>query len=1337
MAASQQLSAQEIAACTELGLDPDRDSDLVWVAQDMVREENLPQGWSMYLHAESGRHFYCRTGASESVWEHPLLDFYRGAVFMERGGWRQLQHDQDISPPNDEEMQAMGQYMEVDPGEDPYVLEVVKMAINAPMPPGWREVTDADGETVFENKDAGERQTEHPLDPFFFELLRRRRLELTHRKHPFSRDGLEAVKSGAWKPSVSRVSSATSSRQDLSPTAGDSVRGNRAPSRLGGDASKAALQTTSRRRRSSSGVPAAALASQQSEVDAGVRGGSSTTEAAEDAPPEDDYTDADYARMAEDEIGANEGSPPQVGKSERVVVVVRARPMHAAKGRRMRAAWDITGQNGREIRLIQDGTVALKHQAAFYGGAANIGARYVFEHGVFTPEHNTHHLYNGALKHVVAGAIAGINGTLFAYGQTGSGKTYTIVGTSNAPGVVPIAAEDLFMQVQQEERAGKVVSVRMGILEIYNEEINDLLAPKPVHTFGEEKKRELKIVEDPLFGIRIQGLIEETVESPMRMTTLLAKGMSRRVVGQTRMNDKSSRSHVLTRLTLEIRDGQSPVRVSSLNFVDLAGSERLAKSGAQGKRAEEASNINLSLLMLGNVISKLSEGKSKDFIPYRNSKLTRILQPSLGGNARTAVVACIDTSMNHCEETSMTLKFAARAANITNTIRVNELSQGQQATGNVRKYQKMIEVLQNQLREFRAGKVAEENTRLKKQVEKLTEENDTLKLQVERAKVVATVGGDAGAKPGATAGDGDLTQVPATPPGLDLPQISARQGKITLRECVAAIARVTQIGKVGGTGFAAEADPQEVVAWVRMMRAERDELRRQLARAQATLREQGSHLSQADKVLATQHVIEEATLTLENLVGSQLDAQPRGKSGKVKPPTLGDRLQEAVEAAVMMSSEMTSMARQNAATLAMLAEADEKRAAMSAELDELRPARQQLIQAQKQLAALSDAKAHAEAQRDEVARRHGARIPERPDRQPGLASQKFAEQVEAKYVEVVERMSAQLMQVERDVDKYRNLLRQHAGAFEGDPWDPSNAEAAEMGDLAPHTLFGSAAIRAARQAIRRARNAEERARQLTVENEELAERLSAVTHTPGAKEEVAGAKGGEGEAMDRLKKRVYALSREVALLTRERDDLLGLMGLGAAPRQSALDTVAMHNVENGAVVPGSAAAAALWQQLAGAEERGPTQGYSPAGAGPTLVPIASLQRGNGQAKPRKGADGSGHLPDIQQGKSRSRLAGGPSSLTKAGKSRKKATGKGGWSDASAKDYSEPPDALARKKRLVARERARKEAVAAAQVESKVAQMQLQLAQKKAAEQQAALQEMLEENARLRNYAGFE
>ena len=209
--------------------------------------------------------------------------------------------------------------------------------------------------------------------------------------------------------------------------------------------------------------------------------------------------------------------------------------------------------------------------------------------------------------------------------------------------------------------------IRVSYLEIYNEEIRDLL--------GKDQKKRLEIKERPDVGIYVKDKKEFAVNSAEHMEKIMSQGNQNRSVGATLMNADSSRSHAIFTITIESMDkgpdGQQRVRKGQLHMVDLAGSERQAKTGATGDRLKEATKINLSLSTLGNVISALVDGKSS-FIPYRNSKLTRLLQDSLGGNSKTLMIATFGPANYNFEETISTLRYANRAKNIKNSAVINE-----------------------------------------------------------------------------------------------------------------------------------------------------------------------------------------------------------------------------------------------------------------------------------------------------------------------------------------------------------------------------------------------------------------------------------------------------------------------------------------------------------------------------------------------------------------------------------------------------------------------------------------------------------------------------------------
>ncbi|XP_066528992.1 kinesin-like protein KIF17 isoform X2 [Hoplias malabaricus] len=288
--------------------------------------------------------------------------------------------------------------------------------------------------------------------------------------------------------------------------------------------------------------------------------------------------------------------------------------------------------------------------------------------GTYFVNQTTEQMYNETVYPLVEGVTEGYNGTIFAYGQTGSGKSFTMQGVSDPPvqrGVIPRAFEHIFETIQCAEDTKFLV--RVSYLEIYKEEVRDLL--------GKDSKQKLELKENPEQGVYVRDLSMHTVHSVGECERIMEHGWRNRSVGYTLMNKDSSRSHSIFTIYLEICKtddaGEDHLRAGKLNLVDLAGSERQAKTGATGDRLQEATKINLSLSALGNVISALVDGRSKH-IPYRDSKLTRLLQDSLGGNTRTLMVACLSPADNNYEESLSTLRYANRAKSIQNRPRINE-----------------------------------------------------------------------------------------------------------------------------------------------------------------------------------------------------------------------------------------------------------------------------------------------------------------------------------------------------------------------------------------------------------------------------------------------------------------------------------------------------------------------------------------------------------------------------------------------------------------------------------------------------------------------------------------
>ncbi|BET02316.1 KISc [Nesidiocoris tenuis] len=321
--------------------------------------------------------------------------------------------------------------------------------------------------------------------------------------------------------------------------------------------------------------------------------------------------------------------------------------------------------------------------------------------GVYGEGSTTEQIYNESAYPLIEGVLEGYNSTVFAYGQTGCGKSFSMQGVpdpASQRGIIPRAFEHIFEAISVATDVKFLVLA--SYLEIYNEEIRDLLGP--------DVKQKLELKEIPDKGVYVQDLTWHAVGSVADCETLMGKGWANRSVGATLMNADSSRSHSIFSISVEMMstDGDSSsraIRRGKLSLVDLAGSERQAKTGAMGERLKEASKINLSLSALGNVISALVDGKAKH-IPYRDSKLTRLLQDSLGGNTKTLMLACLSPADNNYDETLSTLRYANRAKNIKNQPHVNE----DPKDAMLRKYQEEIEQLKEMLTKPKMSAVVDE-----------------------------------------------------------------------------------------------------------------------------------------------------------------------------------------------------------------------------------------------------------------------------------------------------------------------------------------------------------------------------------------------------------------------------------------------------------------------------------------------------------------------------------------------------------------------------------------------------------------------------------------------------
>uniref|UniRef100_A0A182VX94 Kinesin-like protein n=1 Tax=Anopheles minimus TaxID=112268 RepID=A0A182VX94_9DIPT len=301
-------------------------------------------------------------------------------------------------------------------------------------------------------------------------------------------------------------------------------------------------------------------------------------------------------------------------------------------------------------------------------------------------------LYVDTARPIVDKVLEGYNGTILAYGQTGTGKTYTMSGNPESPqtkGIIPNTFAHIFGHIARGKENQKFL-VRVSYMEIYNEEVRDLL--------GKELNKSLEVKERADIGVFVKDLSGYVVHNADDLDNIMKLGNKNRVVGATKMNSESSRSHAIFSITIESSEtdeaGRQYVRMGKLQLVDLAGSERQSKTQSSGLRLKEATKINLSLSVLGNVISALVDGKSTH-IPYRNSKLTRLLQDSLGGNSKTVMCASISPADSNYVETISTLRYACRAKSIQNLAHINE----EPKDALLRHFQEEIEELKRQLEE--------------------------------------------------------------------------------------------------------------------------------------------------------------------------------------------------------------------------------------------------------------------------------------------------------------------------------------------------------------------------------------------------------------------------------------------------------------------------------------------------------------------------------------------------------------------------------------------------------------------------------------------------------------
>lgn len=286
---------------------------------------------------------------------------------------------------------------------------------------------------------------------------------------------------------------------------------------------------------------------------------------------------------------------------------------------------------------------------------------------VFDDNTSQSEIYEGTTKNLLDSVLDGYNATVFAYGATGCGKTHTITGTPSMPGIIFLTMQELFEKIEERSQE-KTTELTLSYLEIYNETIRDLLVPGG-------SKAGLMLREDSNQAVTVSGLTSHHPKDVQEVMDMIVRGNEYRTVSPTEANATSSRSHAVLQINIAQKDRNADVNephtMATLSIIDLAGSERASVTKNRGERLTEGANINKSLLALGSCINALCDRRQKAHVPYRNSKLTRLLKFSLGGNCKTVMIVCVSPSSAHFDETQNTLRYANRAKNIQTKVTRN------------------------------------------------------------------------------------------------------------------------------------------------------------------------------------------------------------------------------------------------------------------------------------------------------------------------------------------------------------------------------------------------------------------------------------------------------------------------------------------------------------------------------------------------------------------------------------------------------------------------------------------------------------------------------------------
>ncbi|XP_047081820.1 kinesin-like protein KIN-7C [Lolium rigidum] len=401
------------------------------------------------------------------------------------------------------------------------------------------------------------------------------------------------------------------------------------------------------------------------------------------------------------------GGGSGAGRLDRIQVLVRVRPLSEKEIARGEPA---------EWECINDSTIMFR---STFPDRPTAPTAYTFDR-VFHSECNTKEVYEEGVKEVALSVVSGINSSVFAYGQTSSGKTYTMTG------VTECTVADIYDYINKHEERAFVL--KFSAIEIYNEVLRDLLSAE---------NTPLRLWDDAEKGTYVENLTEVILRDWNHLKGLTAVCEAQRKTGETFLNEKSSRSHQILKLTVEssarefLGKDKSTTLMASVSFIDLAGSERASQAMSAGTRLKEGCHINKSLLSLGTVIRKLSMG-SNAHIPYRDSKLTRILQPSLGGNARTAIICTLSPATSHIEQSRNTLFFGSCAKDVATNAQVNVVMSDKTL---VKQLQKEVARLESELRHPVSSSSLESQVKEKdNQIRKMEKEIKELKSQRDLAE---------------------------------------------------------------------------------------------------------------------------------------------------------------------------------------------------------------------------------------------------------------------------------------------------------------------------------------------------------------------------------------------------------------------------------------------------------------------------------------------------------------------------------------------------------------------------------------------------------------------------